>query len=73
MMYQFSENTLPYKRAIAFHAKCAYRQAEQRGHVPGSFDPTLVDHEHWSLKGAKQKVSFRFAHLIQANREVLYS
>lgn len=60
--YRFTKDTLPYKRAVAFHAKCAYRQAAQRGYVPASFDATLVDHDHWSVKGARQKVSFEFAH-----------
>ncbi|CAL8469977.1 g9519 [Coccomyxa elongata] len=54
--YQFTEATLPYKRAIAFHAKCAYRQASLRGHVPASFDARLVDHEYWSVQGTRQKV-----------------
>ena len=66
--YQFTKATLPYKRAIAFHAKCAYRQAALRGHVPASFDATLVEHEYWSVKGARQKVSVYLAHLNQACR-----
>lgn len=53
--YQFTTETLPHKRAIAFHAKCAYKQAYQRGHVPASFDVTLLDHDNWSLQGTKQR------------------
>ena len=56
--YQFTKATLPYKRAIAFHAKCAYREAALRGHVPASFNSTLVEHEYRSVEGARQKVSF---------------
>ena len=56
--YHFTRETLPYKRAIAFHAKCAYKQADQRGHVPASFDVALLDHENWSLQDTKQKVIF---------------
>lgn len=38
------------------------------GNVPASFNARLVDHEHWSVKGTRQKVSFELAYLNQASR-----
>ena len=54
--YSFSQENLPYRRAIALHAHYAWKEATQRNVLPDDFTRLPFEQDVWSADAVKQRV-----------------